>query len=195
MRIIAGTLKGRRIVSPKGHTTRPTTDRVRESVFSVLTSVMGEDLDDAVVLDAFAGSGALGIEALSRGARSCVFVELDRQARRALTDNIASLGLAQRASVLPVDVFAQARRGIISDAGQPFSLILLDPPYTIDPARTGRLLADLSSANAIEPGCVVVWEHASNVEPEWPAGFSELSRRRYGSTHVAFARAVEGKAV
>ncbi len=189
MRVIAGALKGRTLLAPRGGTTRPTTDRTKEAIFSVLASMMGPGLSDAIVLDAFAGSGGLGIEALSRGASRVVFIEKDPRAHSALTDNIRRLGLTDRALVLRGDAFALAKRGFHA----PFSLILLDPPYTLDAGRTALLLAGLARAESVEPGCVVVWEHARDVALTWPAGFAEVSRKRYGSTSVSFGRFVEGE--
>lgn len=120
MRVVAGELRGRRIEAPPGTGTRPTTDKVREATFNALGSL--DLVRDAVVVDLYAGSGALGIEALSRGAEHCTFVERDRSAIRTLRDNIASLGLDDRAKVVPGDAIVNAR-GVQAD------LVLADPPY------------------------------------------------------------------
>lgn len=189
MRVVAGELKGRTLLAPRGKTTRPTTDRTKEAVFSVLASMLGPDLSDAIVLDAFAGSGGLGIEALSRGASRAVFVEKDPRAFSVLTENVDRLELNTRALLLRGDAFALAKRGFHA----PFSLILLDPPYTLDAGRTALLLADLARAESVEPGCVVVWEHARDAALTWPAGFAQVSLKRYGSTSVSFGRFVEGE--
>ncbi len=120
MRIIAGNWRGRKIVAPRGETTRPTADRTRERLFSMLTSRLG-DFEDLQVLDLFSGSGALGLEALSRGAAHCTFVEQDRDAIRALETNIETLGAS-----------ADVRIGSVLHLGQvrkPYDLILMDPPY------------------------------------------------------------------
>ncbi len=175
MRVVAGELKGRTLLAPRGKTTRPTTDRTKEAVFSVLASMLGPDLSDAIVLDAFAGSGGLGIEALSRGASRAVFVEKDPRAFSVLTENVDRLELNTRALLLRGDAFALAKRGFHA----PFSLILL--------------LADLARAESVEPGCVVVWEHARDAALTWPAGFAQVSLKRYGSTSVSFGRFVEGE--
>lgn len=120
MRVVAGTLGGRRIIAPSGSDTRPTTDKVREATFNALGSM--DLLVDARVADLFAGSGALGIEALSRGAADCVFVERDRSALRALRENLAALDLEDRSRVVTTDAMAVA-------ASLDVDLILADPPY------------------------------------------------------------------
>jgi len=121
MRVIAGTWRGRPLTAPKGETTRPTADRTREALFSMLTSRLGS-FEELAVADLFAGSGALGLEALSRGAASCLFVEQDKPALDALKANIAKLG-ASGAQVRPGSVLA------LGPAPQPLDLILMDPPY------------------------------------------------------------------
>lgn len=120
MRIIAGNWRGRKIVAPKGETTRPTADRTRERLFSMLTSRLG-DFEDLQILDLFSGSGALGLEALSRGAAHCTFVEQDRDALRALEKNIETLGADADVRIGSVLHLGQARK--------PYDLILMDPPY------------------------------------------------------------------
>ena len=123
MRVVAGELRGRRIEAPPGTGTRPTTDKVREATFNALGSL--DVVRDAVVIDLYAGSGALGIEALSRGAEHCTFIERDRAAIRTLRENLASLGLEDRAKVVPGDAFVFAK-GVDAD------LVLADPPYGFD---------------------------------------------------------------
>lgn len=157
MRIIAGEFKGRIIESPSEKTTRPTTDRVRESIFSSIYSRLPE-LADVDVLDAFAGSGALGIEALSRGAHGCTFIERDRVARDVLEHNLASLSLkAPRVRVVATDSFDAAAQ--LASNG-PFGLVLLDPPYAEGPARVHELLGELIDYGKLAHGCVIVYEHA-----------------------------------
>lgn len=177
MRIIAGAHRGRRLVAPKGSTTRPTTDRVREAVFSALSSIVGPDLGGGAVLDAFAGSGALGLEAASRGAGPVIFVEQDRSALAALRANVATLAL-DSARIVTGDVFVQAGLRL---PGAPFALILLDPPYKLDTARVGALLAQLAGEGALRAGALVYWEHATDVEPVWPEGFAVVRSKRYGT--------------
>jgi len=184
VRIIAGTMRGRVLRAPKGLTTRPTTDRVRESLFSAALSIAGPRFGDGAVLDPFAGSGALGLEALSRGASRVVFAEKDRAALVALTANIESLGVAPCVSVHRSDAFALASRGVLRG---PFSLILLDPPYTLDPTKVIELLESLARTHALIPGALCTWEHSTGSDPQWPEGFELLQRKKYGSTEIDFA--------
>src|SRR5215207_4063793 len=123
MRVVAGELRGRRIEAPPGNDTRPTTDKFREAVFNALGSL--DLIRDAVVVDLYAGSGALGIEALSRGAATCTFVERDRTALRTLRANIEHLGIERRSKVVAGDALVQAR-------GLPADVALADPPYGFD---------------------------------------------------------------
>ena len=172
MRIIAGTHKGRRIAAPKGDHTRPTGDRVREALFNLVGPV-----DDASVLDLYAGSGALGLEALSRGARRCVFVESDGAACRVIRANLESLGLTG-ALVLQRDAVAvlQAER----TAGRRHDLVLLDPPYERWAALEQRL-GELLPAIVTDDGLVVV-ETDAHVEPALP--LDPVTTRRYGSARL-----------
>lgn len=188
VRIVGGQWRGRRIEAPKGMTTRPTTDRVREALFSVITSRLGGSLESVAVLDPFAGSGALGLEALSRGASLAVFVERDRKALAALRNNIAILGAERSSKVLVADAFSLAERHVL----EPVSLILLDPPYTLDPAKVAGLLEGLASSGEINDGCVVSWEHAADTEAVWPSGFESSTSKRYGSTRVDVATFEKG---
>ena len=158
MRIIAGDLRGRTVASPDASTTRPTTDRVREALFSSLYSRAGE-LSGMRVLDAFAGSGALGIEALSRGAERCSFFEKDASACKVLRANLQKLGLGpERACVHQADVLAGA--GVALAAEGPFSVVLLDPPYALPAADVCAFLVALSAAGCLTGGCVASYEHA-----------------------------------
>ncbi len=165
MRIISGTHRGHRIAAPKGRETRPTSDRVRENAFNLIGPVDGAD-----VLDVFAGSGAMGLEALSRGARTCTFVENDRDACRTINANLDKLKL--RAMVLCNDAtraLAQERRT--------FDLILCDPPYDADASKLpfARLLADDG---------VLVYESSSRAEAPAIAGLSERTSRKYGAARL-----------
>lgn len=184
MRIVGGTLGGRRIAPPHGDVTRPTTDRVREALMSALAARMGADLGGEAVLDAFAGSGALGLEALSRGAGPVTFVEHHRRALDALGRNVESLGVRSQVAVVRGDVFSLANAGALTG---PFSLILLDPPYTLDAARIRGLLTTLAADGAVAPGAVVTWEHASDDEVAFPEGFESVTRKRYGTTAIDIA--------
>ena len=190
MRIVAGEFKGRRLVAPPGESTRPTTDRVREALFSSLTSLLGPGLGRGAALDAFAGSGALGLEALSRGMSCATFVECERAALGALNANIASLGLDARGPVIQGDSLALAQRGAIR--GGPFALLLLDPPYRLDAGEVSRLTSQLIAHDLLEDGAVIVYEHASGVSVSWPAGVSPIATKRYGSTEMDLASYEKG---
>lgn len=188
MRIVAGKWRGRHIDAPAGRDTRPTTDRVREAVFSSVYSAIGS-LDGVAALDLFAGSGALGIEALSRGARHCTFVESDRRAARVIETNLTALeapaGCAEILRV-PVERFATTAR-----LDKPAALILADPPYRIDGSEFIQVLEALVGAGAVAPGALVVYEHAATSQVLWPSGFSDMGEKRYGDTAVSLA-ALEG---
>jgi 16S rRNA (guanine966-N2)-methyltransferase len=189
VRIVAGEFGGRPIVAPRGRRTRPTSDRAREGLFSALESRMGAELGSASVLDAFAGSGALGLEALSRGAGRATFVENDGGALRALRANIDSLGVRSRAAVAPVEVFSSVARHALP--GAPFSLLFLDPPYRIESSEVRALIEALSEAGNLAEGALIVWEHASAITVDWPATVEPLFDLSYGSTHIdagVFAR-------
>lgn len=169
MRVVAGTLRGRRFDAPDGRDTRPTTDKVREAVFNALGSL--DVVRDAVVVDLFAGSGALGIEALSRGAAECVFVERDRSALRTLRGNLHDLGLDDRSRVVPSDAVGAAAQ---LDA----DLVLADPPYDFD--EWPRLLATVQAP-------FVVAEAAAALDDfDGVDGWSVVRSKRYGRTWVTF---------
>ena len=172
MRIVAGSRKGHRIEAPKGVVTRPTGDRVREAVFSIVGSV-----EDSRVLDLFAGSGALGLEALSRGAASCVFVERDRQAARVIQSNLEKLRLTG-AVVVGRDVAPTLREE--RDRGRRYDLVLADPPYE-DWARHETALAELVPPLLADNALVVV-ETFERVEPDLPLDL--VTTRRYGSARI-----------
>jgi 16S rRNA (guanine966-N2)-methyltransferase len=174
---VAGTARGRRLVAPEGRDTRPTLDRVREAVFNSLVSLGA--VEGARVLDLFAGSGALGIEALSRGADHATFVELDRSARRAVAANLAATGLAQRADVVAADARAHLDR-LVREGGSTIDLVLLDPPYASDDALWEDLLDRVAAA---APAAVVVTESDRDVPV--PAGWHALRTKRYGGTLVS----------
>ncbi len=173
--MVAGTLGGRRIAAPPGRETRPTTDRVREAVFNALGSL--GVVAGAEVLDLYAGTGALGIEALSRGANRCTFVERDRRVLAVLAENLRTLGVADVADVrsAAVDVAFAGLDG-------PFDLVLADPPYDFDDWPT--LL--VAVAPLLAPDAVVVVE--SDRTPVLPDGWEIVRERAYGGTVVVFAR-------
>ena len=172
MRIVAGSRKGHRIAAPKGAVTRPTGDRVREAVFSLIGPVEG-----AGVLDLFAGSGAMGLEALSRGAVSCVFVERERDAARVIQANVEKLRLTG-AVVMNREVAAALRDE--RARGRRHDLVLVDPPYE-EWEKHAPTLADLLPAVLGEDALVVV-ETSERVEPELPLDL--VTTRRYGSARI-----------
>jgi 16S rRNA (guanine966-N2)-methyltransferase len=172
VRIVAGSRKGHRIAAPSGVVTRPTSDRVREAVFSIVGSVEG-----ASVLDLFAGSGAMGLEALSRGAASCVFVERDRAAARVIEANLEKLRLTG-AVVVTGDAAAALREE--RDRSRRYDLVLVDPSYD-EWERHEPRLAELIPAVLGDSGLVVV-ETSVRVEPELP--LAPVTTRRYGSARI-----------
>ncbi len=170
MRVIAGEYGGRRLVAPAGFTTRPTTDKVRQAVFNSLSS--SGILDDAVVADLFAGSGAMGIEALSRGAEKCTFVERDRDALNALRTNITTLGLTDRTDVVTGDVLAWV------GAMRNVDIAFIDPPYEFDAWPKLLSLLDVT---------MIVAESARSLdapEPDHGKAWTVLRSKRYGRTWV-----------
>lgn len=172
MRVISGTARGRKLVSPEGPTTRPTPDRVREATFNALGSLGA--VVDATVLDLFAGSGAQGIEALSRGAAHVTFVDQDRSAVRAIDANLSACGMARQATV-----FASPVTRFLRGAGaRRWDLALIDPPYL----HTDDDWLDLLDAL---PADLAVLESDREVEP--PFGWAVLRSKRYGLTHVVIA--------
>jgi len=184
VRIVGGQWRGHPLKAPKGRDTRPTADRVREAIFSAVYSQMG-DLEGLVVIDLFAGSGALGLEALSRGAARCVFVDPGRDAASSIRANAEALD-ASPESTLVVQVTAS--RFASRPAGERrASLLLMDPPYRIDASEVCQLLEGLAARGFLEHGALVVYEHSSDTTAVWPAGFVGGSVRRYGSTAVSFA--------
>jgi len=171
MRIVAGELRGRKIVAPLGDTTRPTTDMAREAIFNALTSM--DAIVGAKILDLFAGTGALGIEALSRGAEHCTFVERDRDALASLQENIKTLNLTDRSTVVRADAISGLARYTKID------LVLADPPY--DFVKWQQLLDQLSAP-------LVVAE--SGREITGISGWESTRAKRYGRTHVTYLRRV-----
>lgn len=185
MRIVAGRLKGRAIVAPDGMGTRPTSDRARQAIFNVLEhAAWAEPLNGARIMDLFAGSGALGFEALSRGAAFALFVETDEDARGAIRDNADAYGLmgatrVHRRNAIDLGV----RPG--SD-GEAFDLAFLDPPY--GKGLGEQALLRLIEGNWLKPGAIVVFERGSD-EPEIETpGYERLDARDYGAARVLFLR-------
>ena len=180
VRVTGGELRGFQLAEPGGARLRPTSARVREAIFNVLAA----RIEDASVLDLFAGTGALGIEALSRGASRAVFVENHRGSARAIVQSLARAHLAESGSVV-----RGALQGALDSLDGPFDLIFLDPPYDSDQASpTLSVLGPL-----LTPGGLVVYEHRSRYNPpERPLGLTLTDRRVYGDTAVAFFVTLEG---
>jgi len=188
MRVIAGSARGLRLVAPPGTATRPTTDRVRESVFSALETRLG-GFDDLTVLDLFAGTGAMAIEALSRGAARALAVDRDRAAATAVRANLASTRLAARARVTEGEARALVNGGAVPEA--PFDVVFLDPPYDAEPDLVTDVLTALAAPAWTAPNAVAVVEHRQAAGGPGtvvlPAGWRSEWERRYGATLVVFA--------
>ena len=193
MRVIAGSARGRPLKAPRGTAVRPTTDRVREAMFSSL----GDAVPGAVVLDLYAGTGALGIEALSRGAAAATFVERDAATAGLLADNLRAAGVAAAATVVRADAAAFVRRSHAA----PFSLVLCDPPYDVALGDITAVLADLDAAGGLAAGATVVIERDKrdpaladadpDAGPDLPAlrGLLAIDRRRsYGDTVLLYCQ-------
>jgi 16S rRNA (guanine966-N2)-methyltransferase len=193
MRIVAGRFRGRAIATPSQASPsqaslgpdglRPTSDRVREAVFNILAHGMdGFTLADAKVVDLFAGTGAIGLEALSRGAAFCLFVETDAAARGLIRTNVEAFGLTGESKIFrrdATDLGSAGPRDVVN-------LAFLDPPY--DQGLADIALASLVSGGWLAPGAVVVIEERSSAVVQLPPGLVEADRRRYGDTQVIFAR-------
>ena len=182
MRIVGGDFRGRPLATPRGDATRPTTDRTREAVFNVLAHRFGERLQGARVLDLFAGTGALGIEALSRGASYVLFVDDGVESRALLRGNTESLGLGGTSRIFRRDATKLGPAHPI----EPFTLCFLDPPY-------GKGLAEKALASARDGGwlvkdALVVVEEAVSAKFVTPEGFEELERRAYDDSELIFLR-------
>ena len=185
-RIIGGTAGGRRIATPRGASTRPTSDRVREALFSAVESWCGS-LSGLRFLDLYAGSGAVGLEAWSRGAGVVTLVEQDRRTAALITGNARTLGFT-RADVVAAPVAAALRTPPVA----PYDVVFSDPPY---PLEEGALAADLASLVAhgwlVPDALVVVERSARSPEPTWPAGIERTRERRYGETVLWYGRAAQ----
>jgi 16S rRNA (guanine966-N2)-methyltransferase len=183
MRIVSGTLRGRNLKGPSTSAVRPTSDRLREALFNVLAHAYEDACDGARVIDLFAGTGALGIEAISRGARFALFVDDSTEGRALLRENIETLGLGGVTKIFRRDA---TKLGMMPPQ-EPFTLAFLDPPY-------GRSLAEPALISLRDGGwlakdalCIV--EESADSKLTWPDGFSELERRDYGDTQVFILRA------
>lgn len=189
MRIVAGSLKGRAIVAPDGKGTRPTSDRARQAIFNVLEhAAWAEPIADARVIDLYAGSGALGFEAISRGAAFALFVETDDEARGAIRENADAYGLMGRTRVHRRSATDLGARP--GSAGEAFTLAFLDPPY--GKGLGEQTLAKLLEGDWLAPGTLVVFERGSD-EPEIDTpGYDRLDARDYGAARVLFLRVAAG---
>ena len=183
MRVVGGSLRGRTLAAPKSQSIRPTADRLREALFNILVHAYDNPIVGARVLDLFAGTGALGIEAVSRGAAFALFVDNGAEARALMRNNVESLGLGGVTKVYRRDA---------TDLGpahpmEPFSLVFLDPPYRMKLAE--KALASLRDGGWLAPGALLVVEEAKAAEFAAPEGFTELERRVYDDTEFVFLRA------
>jgi 16S rRNA (guanine966-N2)-methyltransferase len=182
MRVVGGRLRGRTLAAPKSNAIRPTADRLRESLFNILIHAYGDPIAGARVLDLFAGTGALGIEALSHGALFTLFVDEGAEARALLRENVAALGLGGVTRVFRRDAIKLGPAYPI----EPFSLAFLDPPY-------GQGLAEKALTSALAggwfvPDALIVVEETSKAAFAAPEGFTELERRRYDDTEFVFLK-------
>jgi 16S rRNA (guanine966-N2)-methyltransferase len=182
MRVVGGRLRGRALAPPKSQAIRPTADRLRESLFNILTHAYGDPISDARVLDLFAGTGALGIEALSRGAAFALFIDDSAEARALMRENVTALGLGGTSRIFRRDA---TKLGPVYPL-PPFSFAFLDPPY-------GHGLAEKSLASAragewFTADAFIVVEEAAKAKFAAPEGFVELERRDYDDTEFVFLR-------
>jgi 16S rRNA (guanine966-N2)-methyltransferase len=182
MRIVGGRLRGRALVAPTSNAVRPTADRLREALFNILAHAYGDPVTGARVLDLFAGTGALGLEALSRGAAFALFVDDGAQARALMRENVAALGLGGVSKIFRRD----ATRLGAAHPLEPFSLAFLDPPYGHGLAE--QALASAHAGGWLAPDALVVVEEAAKAGVVAPAGFDELERRVYDDTALIVLR-------
>jgi 16S rRNA (guanine966-N2)-methyltransferase len=183
MRIVGGQFRGRSLAAPRDDRIRPTSDRVREAIFNILAhGIEGLSLDGAKVLDLFAGAGALGLEALSRGAAFCLFVEEDADARALIRRNVEALGLTGVTRIFRRDATDLGPAGKHGGSG----MVFLDPPYGQGLAE--RALVSAAAGGWLAAGGVAVVEERKGEPVALPAGFQEVDRRTWGDTQVLFAR-------
>ena len=180
MRIIAGSARGTPLVAPRGMDTRPTQDKVKESLFNMLQG----EWEDSAALDLFAGSGALGLEAVSRGARLAVLVDQSKEAAQCIRRNIEKLRFQDRAELLGCD-WKQAVSKLARESHR-FELVFLDPPYRMD--DLGPLCDELAAAGLLAPEAVVVWERRTGTENVLSPAFSLFKQRAYGDTEMLLYR-------
>lgn len=186
-RVVAGRWGGRRLRTPQGNATRPTSDRVRESMFQSIESMFG-GLQGVRVVDVYAGSGALGIEALSRGAAACEFVESDRRAAAVIEGNLADLGTTGPVRRMPARRYARDFAAIHGDQAAPIELLLLDPPYRTEQRELMEVLGELGARMSTE--ALVVVERSSRDDFAWPEGIEAVRHRSYGETALWYGQPV-----
>lgn len=185
MRIVSGGLRGRNLITPEGQGTRPTSDRARQAVFNILEhAAWAPELRGTRILDLFAGSGALGFEAISRGAAFCLFVETDEAARGAIRENIDALGLFGTTRLHRRDATDLGLRP--ASAGEPFDMAFMDPPYRQGLAE--RALAGLAEGGWLKPGALVMVERGSDEADLSAPGYEVLDTRDYGAARVSFLK-------
>jgi 16S rRNA (guanine966-N2)-methyltransferase len=182
VRIVGGRLRGRALAGPKSQDIRPTADRLRESLFNILAHGFDDPVTGARVLDLFAGTGAMGIEAISRGAEFALFVDQGAEARALLRENVAALGLGGVSRIFRRDATKLGEAHPVP----PFSLAFLDPPYGQDLATVA--LASARAGGWFAPGALVVVEEAVKAQFVAPEGFAEVDRRRYDDSEFVFLR-------
>lgn len=183
MRIISGTARGRTIVAPAGDRTRPTQDKVRESLFNIIRW----DVMEARILDLFAGTGALSLESLSRGAQSAVLVDTDRAACEAIRKNIAACRMEDKARLIVRD-YRQAMDQLARE-GEVFDVVFLDPPYRME--NTGEMCAALYDKGLLAKQFLLVVEHKRGLAPLVDERFEAFDQRDYGDTQITFIRSAE----
>ena len=184
MRVVGGRLRGRTLAAPRSQEIRPTADRLREALFNILIHAYGDPVTGARVLDLYAGTGALGIEALSRGAAFALFVDEGAEARALLRENIATLGLGGTSRVFRRDATKLGPAHPI----EPFTLVFLDPPY--GQALAEKALASAGAGGWLSPGALIIVEEAVKSAFAAPEGFAELERRRYDDSEFIFLRPI-----
>jgi 16S rRNA (guanine966-N2)-methyltransferase len=182
MRVVGGRLRGRALAGPKSPAIRPTADRLREALFNILVHSYGEPITAARVLDLFAGTGALGIEALSRGAAFALFVDEGAEARALLRENATALGLGGTSRIFRRDATKLGPAHPV----EPFSLAFLDPPY--EQGLAEKALASARAGAWLRPGALIVVEEAKKAQFAAPEGFTVLERRDYDDTEFVFLR-------
>ena len=182
MRIIAGKFRGKALLSPTDESIRPTSDRAREAMFNILASRIGVHLDGLKVLDLFAGTGALGLEALSRGAASAVFVDIGAEARGIIRDHVEAFGAGGITKLLRRDATELGFAGTMG----PFDLVFLDPPY--GKGLGEKALASLAAGGWLAKDATIVLEEGAEVTLDLPPGFAVDDRREYGAAAVYFIR-------